>query len=585
DPIKNSSQSPPHIDHHYCYGSGDSLNGIFCQLCACESCGNGAHIGYNCPSKVPIISNTKPYENSFAYDSTPNFVDDSHNVFNPPTQPPMDSYEFCGNDAHYSHNCPPQELAEYINTLSWNRPAFYNYVDDDDEDYTIAITIVLSTEEPVDSLTMEDEHLDTIPATESNEVIKSSVENLVLISSESEGIPNNMCDVPFRDNSLALDISKDQFEDFSDSNDEFTLIDDDYFSIDDIDYVEASPPDYELVSLEEVKDDIHPDELLNIHLLIAKIESLNDNPTPNHVLKYPSPIPIPIEDSDSYFKEFDTSLSYSDNSLPEFETFSDHTEETSSGSTTTHADYSLLEYDSFIFEIELDQGQLTSVIMEDNLGEPHVHVPNVLPTNPTLMMDSDFIPSDDSLRSDLEVSFPSGTRNKIFDSRIFEVQPKSFLSQDIFYISFIRDPLCPVIETLLQFSSENEDQLFNPVASRRHVPASYWTAASDVAATSAPATVGQRQSTPLATGQRRRITVVIGGQRWQSTPPTTSQRWRSTTVAGGEPPLTAAGPPLTTTGPPVNGGWWAGQRAGLGRSGSGLGRVRIGSGSGLGRVQ
>nr|GEX56161.1 reverse transcriptase domain-containing protein [Tanacetum cinerariifolium] len=94
----------------------------------------------------------------------------------------------------------------------------------------------------------------------------------------------------------------------------------------------------------------------------------------------------------------------------------------------------------------------------------------------------------------------------------------------------------------------------------------------------------QHRSTPPATGQRRRITVVIGGQR-RSTPSTTGQRWRSMTIAGGEPPLTAAGPPLTTTGPPVNGGWWAGQRAGLGRSGSGLGRVRVESGSGLGRVQ
>nr|GFB44443.1 hypothetical protein [Tanacetum cinerariifolium] len=55
-------------------------------------------------------------------------------------------------------------------------------------------------------------------------------------------------------------------------------------------------------------------------------------------------------------------------------------------------------------------------------------------------------------------------------------------------------------------------------------------------------------------------------------------------VAGGEPPLTAAGPPLTTTGPPVNGGWWAGQRPVLGRSGSGLGRVRVGSRPGPGRV-
>nr|GEX74747.1 hypothetical protein [Tanacetum cinerariifolium] len=80
------------------------------------------------------------------------------------------------------------------------------------------------------------------------EVIKSSVEDLVPIPSESAGIPDNMCNVPFRDNSPPLDILKDQFEDFSESNDDSTLIDDDYFSIDDIDYVEASPPDYELVS-------------------------------------------------------------------------------------------------------------------------------------------------------------------------------------------------------------------------------------------------------------------------------------------------------------------------------------------------
>nr|GFB49046.1 hypothetical protein [Tanacetum cinerariifolium] len=80
-----------------------------------------------------------------------------------------------------------EELAEYINTPGWNRPAFYEDDDDDDVDYTIAITPVLSTEEPVHSLSMEDEHLDTILATESDEVIKSSVENLVPNLSESEG--------------------------------------------------------------------------------------------------------------------------------------------------------------------------------------------------------------------------------------------------------------------------------------------------------------------------------------------------------------------------------------------------------------
>ncbi|GJY86523.1 hypothetical protein Tco_0500549 [Tanacetum coccineum] len=45
-----------------------------------------------------------------------------------------------------------------------------------------------------------DEHLDTIPATESDEVIKSSVENLVPIPSEFEGISDDSCDVPTCDN-------------------------------------------------------------------------------------------------------------------------------------------------------------------------------------------------------------------------------------------------------------------------------------------------------------------------------------------------------------------------------------------------
>nr|GFC74302.1 hypothetical protein [Tanacetum cinerariifolium] len=67
-----------------------------------------------------------------------------------------------------------EELAEFINSLSWNRPAVYDD-DDDDVDYTIAITLVLSTEQLDNSLSMGDEHLDTIPETESDEVIKSSV--------------------------------------------------------------------------------------------------------------------------------------------------------------------------------------------------------------------------------------------------------------------------------------------------------------------------------------------------------------------------------------------------------------------------
>ncbi|GJW53823.1 hypothetical protein Tco_0097908 [Tanacetum coccineum] len=142
-----------------------------------------------------------------------------------------------------------------------------------------------------------------------------------------------------------------QCEDFSDSNDDSTSTDDDSFSIDNIDYVEASPLDSELVSLEvveivvpedgELEDDVLREKLLNINLLIAKIEALKDNPTPS---------------SDFVTKSSSTSLNLFleetntfDNSLPESETFCFNLEEISSGSTTTRSDLSLLDYEAFYF--------------------------------------------------------------------------------------------------------------------------------------------------------------------------------------------------------------------------------------------
>nr|GEU99643.1 reverse transcriptase domain-containing protein [Tanacetum cinerariifolium] len=128
------------------------------------------------------------------------------------------------------------------------------------------------------------------------------------------------------------------------------------------------------------------------HQKLTSPEVKNDVFDHYQVLKPLFPSPIPVEDSDSFLEKSYTSLS-----LPEYEAFIDHTEETNSGSTTTHADYSLPNYDSFLFKIEPDQGKLTSVVMKDNLEEPRVHVPNVLTTHPTLMLDSDFIPSNNSL--------------------------------------------------------------------------------------------------------------------------------------------------------------------------------------------
>nr|GFB95938.1 hypothetical protein [Tanacetum cinerariifolium] len=69
---------------------------------------------------------------------------------------------------------------------------------------------------------------------------------------------------------------------------------------------------------------------------------------------------------------------------------------------------------------------------------------------------------------------------------------------------------------------------------RRHVAASYWTAARDVAPTSAQVSAGQRRSTPPATGQRWRFTVVIGGQRCRSTTVNADDHWRITVVIGGQ---------------------------------------------------
>nr|GFA68234.1 hypothetical protein [Tanacetum cinerariifolium] len=214
-------------------------------------------------------------------------------------------------------------------------------------------------------------------------------ENLIQIPSESEGIPDNMCDVPFHDNSLTLDILKDQFEDFSESNDEFSSLDDGSFSIDNIDYVEASPPDFELVSS------------VVMEIVIPKISS-------------------------------GITTTHSDISLPEYEAFyDDHVKEISSGSPTTHSDSPLydsfifdlsinafppadrsdfyefadefiyfispLEYDCFLFKIEPNSGDFTMDVVEDISLTKESKVQNALPTYPNLQLNLKLQPSSDSL--------------------------------------------------------------------------------------------------------------------------------------------------------------------------------------------
>nr|GEW95785.1 hypothetical protein [Tanacetum cinerariifolium] len=255
------------------------------------------------------------------------------------------------NDVQIIH----EELAEYINTPGWNRPAFYDDDDDDDMDYTIAITPVLSTEEPRK------------------------------LSNEFEGIHDTMCDVHLVNNPTPLE-AKDHFEIALNSNDDISSSDDDSLYKENIEYVEASPHNFELVSLEaaeivipeveEIEDDNLREKLLNVHLLIANIEALKDNPTPSSELLTKSSSTSPksfLKETNTFhnslpeFENFCFDLeeissvrttTHSDISLPDYEVFyfhDDHIEEISSGSTTAHSDISLSEYDSFIFDLSNDQ--------------------------------------------------------------------------------------------------------------------------------------------------------------------------------------------------------------------------------------
>ncbi|GKF19562.1 hypothetical protein Tco_0068200 [Tanacetum coccineum] len=257
-----------------------------------------------------------------------------------------------------------QQLEQVANLSTYPSRLFNSFcydIDDDGDEYSFAtqeylkkLSSAITSDLPkLDSLIMEDKHLDTILEMESDELIMSNVKDLFHTPSESDGISESNCDFPICDDSslkndevlddiisippgivkadfdpkgdihfienLMYDNSfprppetlKDDSETIIDSNNNYSSSDDNSPYSEDIDYVDALPPDPELVSLEEVKDfdpengdidtdilltikdDILREKLLNINLLIAKIEALKDNPTPSSdfVTKSPSTSP------------------------------------------------------------------------------------------------------------------------------------------------------------------------------------------------------------------------------------------------------------------------------------------------------
>nr|GFC16523.1 hypothetical protein [Tanacetum cinerariifolium] len=184
--------------------------------------------------------------------------------------------------------------------------------------------------------------------------------------------------------------------------------------------------------------------LLSINRLIANIESLNDNPTPDRVLMSSASFPI--------FKE--SSNSFLDNSSLEFETFSDQTEETRNGSTTVHVDNSLLEYDSFCFEIEPAQEMLTS---DDPLfPRPPLEPPDVeffFNSKPEVI--SAVMNNIEELNED-ECFDPGGEIDVSTNDEDDDYFPFMFVIR-IFLLYLIYPEVFPLL-----LSAESEDTIFNP---------------------------------------------------------------------------------------------------------------------------
>ncbi|GJZ98477.1 hypothetical protein Tco_0676663 [Tanacetum coccineum] len=263
----------------------------------------------------------------------------------------------------------------------------------DDDEYTViyrkpkAITLDLPIEESDNSLSMGDEHLNTISETE-----KSSVENLVPIPSEFKGIFENICYMPSCDyfnaecgliNSLlSRDISitspKMDFlpEEFVGELDCIDLIlpgiDEDDFDENDCDEGDFDEEEREIDNdILQIKDEILREKLLNVNLLVDKIKALKLTPFIPFVLKNPSSSPIPVVDSDFLIEEVDIFLILEDSIPPGIESDFDSEGDIVFLDNLLNKD-PIPKYEHFTFNIELDAPMINNFdeLNEDECFDP-----------------------------------------------------------------------------------------------------------------------------------------------------------------------------------------------------------------------
>ncbi|GJV46175.1 hypothetical protein Tco_0933268 [Tanacetum coccineum] len=371
---------------------------------------------------------------SFAYDPNPNSFNDSPNFSDYTPQPQYQTYscELCGNDAHY------EEQAAKVSSQYWKPSIFYDDDNDDDDEssiplrdiiFELPLLVAIAPDLPItDSLIMEDEHLNTIPETESDEendddesffeedVLKENfkIYSNPLFEFDEEIISKSLLN---QDTSMVSSPKIDSLlEEFSG---ELAHIDSIPSGIDKADF----NPEDDIRLVEKLLYDNSsplPPEELNYEI-------------PDAIIKFFSPSPITVEDSDSLMEEIDIFLAPVDSipsgienddydsegdvlfleellnddsiSLPEYESF--HIDFYNVPSSPRYPEKP--PDDDVYFDIEPNTRVLTTKVVDDifdnSTRELYVHVPNVLPTLPTLY---------------------------------------------------------PVFDTFLPFSSENEDKVFNP---------------------------------------------------------------------------------------------------------------------------
>nr|GFA82765.1 hypothetical protein [Tanacetum cinerariifolium] len=174
---------------------------------------------------------------------------------------------------------------------------------DDEDDYNSAIT----PNEPVDSLSMGDEHLNTIPATKSDEFIKSSVENLV---------PNPKEIIPIKIDPHHFNAESDLIESMLNHDSSIIPYSSKINSL--LDEFAGELTLLKLISSGINKTNRDPEE--EIRLIKRLLYDNSSRRTPieffsknsNADIEFFSPSPIPVKDSDSRMEEIDLTFNPDD---------------------------------------------------------------------------------------------------------------------------------------------------------------------------------------------------------------------------------------------------------------------------------